>query len=80
MKIITNKDISMYDFFKLCDKVTFRTRLIKVLKEIALKEYYIKFPVTSYKTAKKMPFYIDVKKAPSLLTHNRINSGHCLAT
>ena len=36
----------MYDFFKLCDKITFRTKLIKFLKEIALKEYYIKFPVT----------------------------------
>ena len=46
MKIFTNKNISMYDFFKLCDKITFRTKFIKFLKEIALKEYYIKFPVT----------------------------------
>ena len=74
MKIFTNKDISMYDFFKLCDKITFRTKLIKFLKEIALKEYYIKFPVTSYKTAKKTPFYIDVKKAPSSLTRKGINN------
>ena len=73
MKIVTNKDISMYDFFELCDQFSFRNKFIKLLKQITLKEYYIKFP-TSYKTAKKTPFYMDVKKAPSSLTRKGINN------
>ena len=67
MKIITNKDISMYDFFKLCDMLTFRTKFIKFLKEITLKEYYIKFPETLYKTAKKNTVLYRCKKSTIII-------------
>ena len=67
MKIITNKNISMYDFFELCKQLSFRTKFIKLLKKITWKEYYIKFPETSYKNAKKTLFYINIKKKPASL-------------
>ena len=74
MRITTNKHISMYDFFELCEDFSFRKKLIELLKKITYKEYYIKFPATSYKNADKTSFYIDIKKAPSSLTRKGINN------
>ena len=74
MRIVIDKDTSMYDFFKSCGKSSFRTKLIGLLRKITYEHYYIKFPVTSYNTAKKTPFYIDVKEAPSMLTREGINN------
>ena len=45
---IKNDDLTMYDFFKFCKSATFRTKLIKILKNVKYKEYYLKFPMTLY--------------------------------
>ena len=71
---IKNDDLTMYDFFKFCKSATFRTKLIKILKNVKYKEYYLKFPMTSYRTSSETPFYIDVKKAPSTLTRKNLNN------
>ena len=71
---IENDDISMNDFFKYCKASSFRKQLIKILKSIPYKEYYIKFPITSYKNSTTTPFYIDIKKAPASLTRRNLDN------
>ena len=57
--------LTMFEFFKLCKEQRFRTNLIRALRKIKYKEYYLKFPIVSYNSAKK-------KKLESKLYKERV--------
>ena len=76
MYVIQDNNMSMYDFFVSLKHKQYRDYLIQQLKSVPYTEYYLHFPIVSYKTAKKTPFVLKIKKAPRLLTCNGPNDTH----
>ena len=58
--------LSMLDFFTLCREQRFRTKFIRVLKQIEYPEYYLKFADTSFRTAHRTNFKLEVIRAKDL--------------
>jgi hypothetical protein len=69
MYVISCEGLSMYKFFDyLLNNQKFREKLISLLKNVKYTEYYVFFPITSFKTSKNTDFSIKIEKAPSSLT------------
>ena len=58
--------LSMLEFFALCREQRFRTKFIGVLKQIEYPEYYLKFADTSFRTAHRTNFKLEVIRAKDL--------------
>ena len=67
--------LTMFEFFKLCKEQRFRTNLIRALRKIKYKEYYLKFPIVSYNSANRTNFRIEVIQGKGL-THKGPNDRH----
>ena len=60
----------MHDFFNALKYKEFRRRFIKALRQCPYEEYYLEFPVTTYRTASSTDFDLRIRKAPLSLSRN----------